>query len=52
MTRGFDYSVQTLPVARWGHPSDMAEAMLFLASEASNYITGQVLNVDGGGVMA
>jgi 3-oxoacyl-[acyl-carrier protein] reductase len=52
MTRGFDYSVQTLPVARWGHPSDMAEAILFLASEASNYITGQVLNVDGGGVMA
>jgi 3-oxoacyl-[acyl-carrier protein] reductase len=52
MTRGFDYGVQALPIARWGHPSDMAEAILFLASEASNYITGQVLNVDGGWVMA
>ena len=52
MTRGFDYGVQALPIARWGHPSDMAEAILFLASEASNYITGQILNVDGGWVMA
>ena len=52
MTKGFDYGVQALPIARWGHPSDMAEAILFLVSDASNYITGQVLNVDGGWVMA
>ncbi len=52
MTRGYDYGVQALPIARMGHPNDMAEAILFLASDASNYITGQVLNVDGGWVMA
>jgi 3-oxoacyl-[acyl-carrier protein] reductase len=52
MTRGYDYSVQALPIARMGTPADIAEAILFLASDASNYITGQVLNVDGGWVMA
>lgn len=52
MTQGFDYGVQALPIARWGQPNDMAEAILFLASDASNYITGQILNVDGGWVMA
>ena len=52
MTQGFDYGVQALPIARWGQPNDMAEAILFLASDAPNYITGQILNVDGGWVMA
>lgn len=52
MTKGFDYSVQGLPIARWGTPEDMADAVLFLVSKASNYITGQILNVDGGWVMA
>ncbi|MEW6531101.1 MAG: SDR family oxidoreductase [Thermodesulfobacteriota bacterium] len=52
MTRGYDYGVQALPIARMGSPYDMAEAILFLASCASDYITGQVLNVDGGWVMA
>ncbi|MBI5570360.1 MAG: SDR family oxidoreductase [Desulfomonile tiedjei] len=52
MTKGFDYGVQSLPIARLGSPHDMAEAILFLASCASDYITGQVLNVDGGWVMA
>ncbi len=51
MTRGYDYGAQNLPINRMGHPNDMAEAVLFLASCASDYITGQVLNVDGGWVM-
>lgn len=52
MTRGYDYSVESLPIARMGHPDDMAQAIVFLSSCASDYITGQVLNVDGGWVMA
>jgi 3-oxoacyl-[acyl-carrier protein] reductase len=51
MTRGFEYGVALLPIARVGQPEDVAEAVLFLASPASNYVTGQALNVDGGLVM-
>lgn len=51
MTRGFDYSIEGLPIARMGQPEDIAEAVVFLASPAANYITGQTLNVDGGLVM-
>ncbi len=51
MTRGFDYSVEGLPIARMGQPEDIAEAVVFLTSPASHYITGQALNVDGGMVM-
>ena len=35
-------------VGRWGKPSEVAEAALFLASDASDFITGTVLTVDGG----
>lgn len=37
-----------IPAGRWGVPSDLAGVALFLASGASNYITGAVLTVDGG----
>jgi len=37
-----------IPMERLGRPEDVAEAVLFLVSEASGYITGQVLNVNGG----
>jgi 3-oxoacyl-[acyl-carrier protein] reductase len=48
MTRGHDYRVEELPIPRMGQPADVAEAVLFLASPASDYVTGQVLRVDGG----
>lgn len=37
-----------IPLGRWGHPREVASVIRFLCSDASSYITGQVLNVDGG----
>jgi 2-deoxy-D-gluconate 3-dehydrogenase len=37
-----------IPTGRWGEPSDLAGAAVFLASDASNYVQGHVLAVDGG----
>ena len=37
-----------IPLKRGGSPEDVANACLFLASDMSDYVTGQVLNVDGG----
>jgi 2-deoxy-D-gluconate 3-dehydrogenase len=40
--------LERIPAGRWGSPEDVAGAVVFLASPASNYITGHVLAVDGG----
>ena len=40
-----------IPLRRMGHPNDIAHMALFLASPMSDYVTGQVLTVDGGMVM-
>lgn len=37
-----------IPAGRWGTPEDMAGAVIFLASKASNYVNGHTLAVDGG----
>ena len=39
---------EAIPLKRGGSPEDVANACLFLASDLSSYITGQVINVDGG----
>ena len=44
-------AVQQIPMGRMGAPSDIASMVLFLASPLSDYITGQVLVVDGGMAM-
>ena len=46
-----EYFMSQLTVVRPGLPVDVANAVLFLASEGSSYITGQVLAVDGGMTM-
>jgi 3-oxoacyl-[acyl-carrier protein] reductase len=44
--------LKKIPLGRLGTPDDVAQLVLFLASPASNYITGQILTVDGGLVSA
>ena len=53
MTQRLDESqrqefLKRIPLGYFGSPRDVAEAVAFLASEEARYITGQVLNVDGG----
>ena len=43
--------LKSIPVGFFGKPADVARAALFLASDESNFITGQVITVDGGMVM-
>ncbi|MDD4871256.1 MAG: 3-oxoacyl-ACP reductase FabG, partial [Kiritimatiellae bacterium] len=43
--------LQVIPMKRFGTPADVAKVVLFLASDASSYMTGQVLTVSGGMVM-
>ncbi|RID87206.1 3-oxoacyl-[acyl-carrier-protein] reductase [Peribacillus asahii] len=43
--------LQQIPLARFGDPKDIASVAAFLASDASRYMTGQTLHVDGGMVM-
>ena len=49
MTSGFPPSLKMLiPVGRMGTPQDVSEAAVFLASEAAGFVTGEVLDVNGG----
>jgi 3-oxoacyl-[acyl-carrier protein] reductase len=44
--------LDAIPLARFGEPDDVADVVLFLASDASSYVTGQVITVCGGMVTA
>lgn len=43
-----DLVMTRTPAARWGEPEDVANAALFLASRAADFVNGQILYVDGG----
>jgi 3-oxoacyl-[acyl-carrier protein] reductase len=43
-----DAIVATMPIARLGRPDDLVGALLFLLSDEARWVTGHVLNVDGG----
>jgi NAD(P)-dependent dehydrogenase (short-subunit alcohol dehydrogenase family) len=46
-----DMLLSQMPLARMGQPDDIVGALLFLLSDEASWITGHVLNVDGGQVM-
>jgi len=43
--------LRSIPLGRAGTPEDVADVVAFLASDAAGYVTGQVLNIDGGLIM-
>ena len=45
---GLEAAAEFIPMGRVGEPADIADVILFLASDAARYITGQVVTVDGG----
>lgn len=56
MTRGMpqdvkDQFIKQIPLGHMGRPEDIAQAVLFLCSAGANYITGQVLHINGGSFM-
>ncbi|MDO3386683.1 gluconate 5-dehydrogenase [Gilvimarinus sp. SDUM040013] len=43
-----DFIVNRTPAGKWGDPDDLQGAAIFLSSSASNFVTGQIVYVDGG----
>jgi len=43
-----DFIIQRTPAGKWGDPDDLQGAAVFLSSKASDFVTGQILYVDGG----
>ncbi|HEX7750919.1 MAG TPA: SDR family oxidoreductase [Novosphingobium sp.] len=50
-SKSYDYELSKVSLGYFGTPDDIAPTALFLASDESNYVTGQTLGVDGGSTM-
>jgi NAD(P)-dependent dehydrogenase (short-subunit alcohol dehydrogenase family) len=46
-----DAMIKSVPMARYGRPEEISDAVLWLCSSASSYVTGQSISVDGGFIM-
>jgi NAD(P)-dependent dehydrogenase (short-subunit alcohol dehydrogenase family) len=46
--QGDRYAKSSIPMARFGEPDEVADAVCFLASEEASYVNGETLVVDGG----
>ncbi len=46
-----DAMAHFIPLKKWGTPNDVAHAMLYLASDEANYVTGQTIIIDGGALL-
>ena len=44
----YDFTIERTPMRRWGESEEVANSCLFVASSLSSYVTGDVINVDGG----
>ncbi len=44
----YKFTLDRTPMGKWGEPADVANTCIFLASDMSKYITGEVISVDGG----
>ena len=44
----YEFTIERTPLKRWGESRDIANACIYLASDLSNYVTGETLHVDGG----
>lgn len=44
----YNFTIDRTPKRHWGEAKDISDACIYLASNLSNYVTGEVLNVDGG----
>lgn len=47
-TELYNFTLERIPVKKWGSSQDIANACIYLSSDLSDYVTGEILNVDGG----